>query len=123
MDKVAEKTFKNLTAFSTRNPQIHCIAVVQAPPATTEAWAISCGGEWDVEVVSDPERRLYAQWGWLFLFGWWVDGDCRYGCVVIVANLCELRKEISASRQVRKLGDSGFMLGSSRYFEKRYFRR
>lgn len=30
---------------------------------STDDWIIHIGGEWDVLVVVDPERKLYAQWG------------------------------------------------------------
>ncbi|KAI1082248.1 hypothetical protein F5B20DRAFT_532706 [Whalleya microplaca] len=59
----AEKTFKALTALSTTYKQVHFIAVSHSSPEATEHWVIEVGGNWDVEVVVDYERELYAQWG------------------------------------------------------------
>ncbi|KAK3692797.1 hypothetical protein B0T22DRAFT_504021 [Podospora appendiculata] len=59
----AEKTFNALTRLSTKHPELHCIAVSQASQAATDKWVIDVGGEWDVEVIADPERDLFAQWG------------------------------------------------------------
>ncbi|KAK4194740.1 hypothetical protein QBC40DRAFT_213009, partial [Triangularia verruculosa] len=59
----AEKTFTNLTTFSTTHPEITCIAVTQSPPAETDDWVISLGGAWSVTVVPDPELKLYRAWG------------------------------------------------------------
>lgn len=29
----------------------------------TDKWVVEVGGEWDVEVVVDPERDIYSAWG------------------------------------------------------------
>lgn len=59
----AEKTFRLLTKFSAKHPEIHCIAVSHSSQADTDAWVVEVGGEWDVEVVVDPERDVYSAWG------------------------------------------------------------
>lgn len=60
---VAEKTFRRLTAFSVKHPEVRCIAVSHSSPEATDRWVVAVGGEWEVEVVVDPGRELYAQWG------------------------------------------------------------
>ncbi|KAK4456058.1 hypothetical protein QBC34DRAFT_453807 [Podospora aff. communis PSN243] len=62
-DPFAEKTFNLLTSFSTRHPDISCIAVSHSPREATEKWIVDVGGEWEVEVVVDEERRVYKAWG------------------------------------------------------------
>ncbi|KAK3313469.1 hypothetical protein B0H66DRAFT_606727 [Apodospora peruviana] len=62
-DAFAEKTFNKLTAFSVKHPSIKCIAVSHSSQSATDKWVIDVGGEWEVEVLVDPERNLYAQWG------------------------------------------------------------
>ncbi|KAK3357296.1 hypothetical protein B0T25DRAFT_589604 [Lasiosphaeria hispida] len=53
----------SLTKLSVRHPEIHCIAVSHSSRAATDAWVVAAGGEWNVEVVVDEARELYAQWG------------------------------------------------------------
>ncbi|KAH8169532.1 ahpC/TSA antioxidant enzyme domain-containing protein [Sarocladium implicatum] len=59
----AEKTFKALTTLSTTHPSIHCIAVSHSDAPSTERWIPQVGGAWDVDVLVDDSRDLYAQWG------------------------------------------------------------
>ncbi|KAI1144548.1 hypothetical protein F5Y05DRAFT_364997 [Hypoxylon sp. FL0543] len=59
----AEKTFKTLTSLSTQYKDVNFIAVSHSSPEATERWVVSVGGNWDVNVVVDYERELYAQWG------------------------------------------------------------
>lgn len=68
---VAEKTFRNLTAFSIKHhPQIHCIAVSHSDEAATTDWVEHVGGAWEADVVVDEERDVYAAWG-LGLSSYW----------------------------------------------------
>lgn len=60
---VAEKTFRSLAALSEDRPELTCIAVSQASREVTDLWVADIGGAWEVEVVADPERGLYARWG------------------------------------------------------------
>lgn len=46
-----------------KHPEINFVAVSHSDEEATEKWVISVGGEWDVHVVVDVERELYAQWG------------------------------------------------------------
>lgn len=61
--QVAEKNFKKLAALSEKRPDVQCIAVSQSSLEDTEAWIPLVGGTWDVQVIVDPERDLFAQWG------------------------------------------------------------
>ena len=60
---VAEKTFRNLTQFSTRHPELQCVAVSHSSQDATDKWVVELGGEWDVRVLVDYERDLYAAFG------------------------------------------------------------
>lgn len=42
---------------------MHFVAVSHSSPEATERWVVQVGGNWDVSVVVDYERELYAQWG------------------------------------------------------------
>ncbi|KAI1337769.1 hypothetical protein F5Y15DRAFT_417561 [Xylariaceae sp. FL0016] len=59
----AEKTFKTMTKLSTRHPELHFVAVSHSSPEATEHWVVSVGGLWDVAIVIDEQRDLYAQYG------------------------------------------------------------
>jgi hypothetical protein len=61
--EVAEKTFRLFTKFSNRHPEIHCIAVSHSSQADTDQWITEVGGEWEVDVIADPDRDLYSAWG------------------------------------------------------------
>jgi hypothetical protein len=60
---VAEKTFKQLTAISAKHRALHCVAVSHSSQEATEKWIPQVGGEWEVEVIVDEDRDLYAAWG------------------------------------------------------------
>ncbi|KAH6661122.1 hypothetical protein BKA67DRAFT_550237 [Truncatella angustata] len=60
----AEKTFKKLTKISSMYQDVlHCVAVSHSEPESTERWVVQVGGNWEVQVVVDHEREMYAQWG------------------------------------------------------------
>ncbi|KAI1200480.1 hypothetical protein F5X97DRAFT_321453 [Nemania serpens] len=59
----AEKTFKALTTLSTHYKDINFVAVSHSSSEATERWVVSVGGNWDVGVVIDEERDLYALFG------------------------------------------------------------
>lgn len=42
---------------------MHLVAVSHSSAEATERWVVRVGGNWDVRVVVDEERELYAQWG------------------------------------------------------------
>ncbi|KAK7937922.1 uncharacterized protein PG986_014790 [Apiospora aurea] len=60
---VVVHVFKTLTHLSSQHKNVHFVAVSHSSPEATERWVIQVGGNWDVEVVIDHERELYAQWG------------------------------------------------------------
>lgn len=76
--QVAEKSFRALTAFSTRHAgSIHCIAISHSSREHTEAWVPQVGGEWETEVIVDEEREIYAAWG-LGLSSYWHMGPMSF---------------------------------------------
>lgn len=60
---VAEKAFRRFRYLANRHPEANFIAVSHSDQKSTDDWIIHIGGEWDVQVVVDPDRLLYAQWG------------------------------------------------------------
>ncbi|KAI1742151.1 hypothetical protein F4680DRAFT_41575 [Xylaria scruposa] len=59
----AEKSFKALTKLSTDHKEINFVAVSHSSSEATERWVVKVGGNWDVTVVIDEERDLYALFG------------------------------------------------------------
>ncbi|KAI8715613.1 Thioredoxin domain-containing protein [Fusarium sp. LHS14.1] len=59
----AEKTFKSLAALSEEHHQVHCIAVSHSSGEATDHWLPQVGGSWDVDMVIDEGRDIYAKWG------------------------------------------------------------
>lgn len=56
---VAEKAFRELTAFSaTHAGHIACIAVSHSSQEATDKWVPQVGGEWEVSTKSDPPIPL-----------------------------------------------------------------
>lgn len=48
---------------SEKHPSVRCIAVSHSSAEHTERWIPEVGGTWNVEVVIDEERQIYADWG------------------------------------------------------------
>jgi hypothetical protein len=61
--QVAEKTFKSLADLSDKVPSVHCVAISHSSEEATDKWLPQVGGTWNVDVVIDEERNLYANWG------------------------------------------------------------
>ncbi|KAF4989164.1 hypothetical protein FGRMN_9307 [Fusarium graminum] len=59
----AEKTFRTLADLSDKVPGVHCVAVSHSSEEATDKWLPQVGGTWNVDVVIDQERNLYANWG------------------------------------------------------------
>jgi hypothetical protein len=59
----AEKTFRSLTDLSDKVPNVHCIAVSHSSEEATDKWLPQVGGTWNVDMVIDEQRDLYAKWG------------------------------------------------------------
>jgi hypothetical protein len=52
-----------LRAAAAASPEIAWIAISHAPSGATDKWCRAIGGSDHVNVVSDPSRRAYAEWG------------------------------------------------------------
>ncbi|KAK5656388.1 hypothetical protein OQA88_4769 [Cercophora sp. LCS_1] len=60
----AQKTFTNLRTIATRFPNdVSCIAVSHSSAAATQKWIDLLGGAWNVQIVIDEDRAVYAAWG------------------------------------------------------------
>ncbi|KAH7034236.1 hypothetical protein B0J12DRAFT_713524 [Macrophomina phaseolina] len=60
----AEKTFRNMREAASKNPDIRFVAVSQSDQGSTDRWLEALGGgKGAVEVLVDPQRDLFAQWG------------------------------------------------------------
>jgi hypothetical protein len=42
---------------------VHCIAISHSSQGATQKWLDLIGGAWNVEVVIDEDRSIYAAWG------------------------------------------------------------
>ena len=60
---VAEKLFVRLRVLANRHTSIHFIAISHCTPDATAEWVKRIGGAWNVDVIVDQERDLYALWG------------------------------------------------------------
>ncbi|OIW30836.1 hypothetical protein CONLIGDRAFT_291450 [Coniochaeta ligniaria NRRL 30616] len=59
----AQKTFLHLRALANKYPTISCIAISHSSPTATQKWIDLVGGAWNVSVVIDEDRAVYAAWG------------------------------------------------------------
>ncbi|EHK47709.1 hypothetical protein TRIATDRAFT_184941, partial [Trichoderma atroviride IMI 206040] len=60
----AQKTFLALRALANRHAgRITCIAISHASPRATSKWIDMLGGAWNVQIVIDQQRAIYAAWG------------------------------------------------------------
>lgn len=61
---VAQKTFLHLRTIANRYPdRIQCVAVSHASEEATKKWVDMMGGAWNVKVIVDEDRAIYAAWG------------------------------------------------------------
>lgn len=58
-----EKLFLQIRSLANRHSSIHFIAVSHCTPAATTDWVRKMGGAWNIDVVVDQTRELYALWG------------------------------------------------------------
>ncbi|KAH7414499.1 hypothetical protein DE146DRAFT_627531 [Phaeosphaeria sp. MPI-PUGE-AT-0046c] len=58
-----EKLFLQMRSLANRHTSIHFIAVSHCTPEATKEWVNKVGGGWNVDVVVDANRELYAQYG------------------------------------------------------------
>ncbi|KAK3372327.1 hypothetical protein B0H63DRAFT_292157 [Podospora didyma] len=69
----AQKTFLKLRALASRYPSdLTCIAVSHSSAAATQKWVELMGGAWNVRVVIDEDRAIYAAWGLGLGNAWYV---------------------------------------------------
>ncbi|KAI1873904.1 uncharacterized protein JN550_003173 [Neoarthrinium moseri] len=60
----AQKSFLALRALANRHQgSLHCIAVSHSSPEATRKWIDLLGGSWNIEIIVDEDRALYAAWG------------------------------------------------------------
>ncbi|UKZ81445.1 hypothetical protein TrVFT333_009217 [Trichoderma virens FT-333] len=60
----AQKTFLKLRAIANRHAgSITCIAISHSSERATYKWIDLLGGSWNVQIVIDQERSIYAAWG------------------------------------------------------------
>ncbi|KAI0195789.1 hypothetical protein EV127DRAFT_332091 [Xylaria flabelliformis] len=60
----AQKSFLALrTLASKKQGSLRCVAVSHSSAAATRRWMDMLGGAWNVEVVIDEDRAIYAAWG------------------------------------------------------------
>ncbi|KAJ8127723.1 hypothetical protein O1611_g5913 [Lasiodiplodia mahajangana] len=60
----AQKSFLALRALANRHQgSLRCIAVSHSSAAATRKWIDILGGAWNIEVVIDEDRAIYAAWG------------------------------------------------------------
>ena len=60
---VTEKLFLQLRSLANRHTSVHFIAVSHCSQKATDDWLSKLGGAWNVDVIVDPTRELYALWG------------------------------------------------------------
>ena len=61
---VAQKTFLALRTLANRYAGVlTCIAVSHSSDAATTKWLDMMGGAWNVQIILDEDRAIYAAWG------------------------------------------------------------
>jgi len=120
---VAQKTFLALRALANKYPTtLSCIAISHSSPAATQKWIDLVGGAWNVSVVIDEDRSLYAAWGlglgsvWYVLNptsqvqGWkekgWL-GASVAGAITRTGTAGMGRSTLDAEREGRRMGVKG----------------
>lgn len=59
----AEKTFLRFRSAASAHPNTKFIAVSHSDQPSTDKWLEAVGGPGSVEMIIDPDREIYAQWG------------------------------------------------------------
>ncbi|KAK0632178.1 hypothetical protein B0T14DRAFT_23580 [Immersiella caudata] len=60
----AQKLFLQLRGIATRFPgEITCVAISHSSAAATQKWLDLLGGAWNVNIIIDEDRAVYAAWG------------------------------------------------------------
>lgn len=60
---VTEKLFLQLRSLANRHTSIRFVAISHCTQQSTDDWIRKLGGAWNVDVVVDQSRELYALWG------------------------------------------------------------
>jgi hypothetical protein len=60
---VTEKLFLRMRSLANRHTSIRFVAVSHCTPQATNEWVRKIGGAWNVDIVVDETRDLYALWG------------------------------------------------------------
>lgn len=60
---VAEKTFHEMRKSAGKNPNVNFIAISHSDQESTDKWLTAVGGSWDVNVIVDSDREIYAKYG------------------------------------------------------------
>jgi hypothetical protein len=61
---VAQKTFLNLRTVANKHAnELTCVAVSHSSEQATKKWLDMLGGAWNVQIVIDEDRSIYAAWG------------------------------------------------------------
>jgi hypothetical protein len=60
---VTEKLFLYMRSLANRHTSIHFIAVSHCTQQATKDWVNKVGGAWNIDVVVDEKREIYALWG------------------------------------------------------------
>ncbi|KAH8730980.1 hypothetical protein GQ44DRAFT_767552 [Phaeosphaeriaceae sp. PMI808] len=58
-----EKLFIQMRSLANRHTSIHFIAVSHCTQQATDEWVRKIGGAWNVDMIVDQDRDLYALWG------------------------------------------------------------
>ncbi|KAH7388702.1 hypothetical protein BKA66DRAFT_511078 [Pyrenochaeta sp. MPI-SDFR-AT-0127] len=58
-----EKLFLQLRSLANRHTSIHFIAVSHCTQQATDEWLRKLGGAWNVDIIVDQNRDIYALWG------------------------------------------------------------
>lgn len=60
---VTQKLFLAMRSLANRQTSIHFIAVSHCTQEATKDWVKKLGGSWNVDIIVDEKRELYALWG------------------------------------------------------------
>lgn len=61
--KVTEKLFLNMRSLANRHTSIHFIAISHCTQQATDEWLRKVGGSWNIDMIVDQSRELYALYG------------------------------------------------------------
>ncbi|KAL9038193.1 MAG: hypothetical protein Q9214_005384 [Letrouitia sp. 1 TL-2023] len=59
----AERTFLRFRSTASAHPKIKFIAISHSSQSSTNKWVEAVGGTGPIQIIVDPMRKTYAQWG------------------------------------------------------------